>query len=66
MGLAIIKAKKLALGMGISKYEAKKAAEYGAAEEESKYLAEEAAGEDKNQMRGNKQEMWYKLWIPRQ
>ena len=42
MGLAIIKAKKLALGMGISKYEAKKAAEYAATEEESRRLAEEA------------------------
>ena len=45
MGLAIRKAKKLALEMALSKYEAKKAAEDAAAEEESKFLAAEAAGE---------------------
>ena len=45
VGLAIRKAKKLALGMAQSKSEAKKAAEDAAAEEESKYLAAEAAGE---------------------
>ena len=45
MGLAIRKAKKLALGMALSKSEAKKAAEDAAAEEESKCLAAEAAGE---------------------
>ena len=38
VGLAIRKAKKLALGMGISQSEAKKAAEDAAAEEESKCL----------------------------
>ena len=45
MGLAIRKAKILALGMGISKSEAKKAAEDATAEEESKCMAAEAAGE---------------------
>ena len=45
VGLAIRKAKKLALGMGLSKSKAKKAAEDIAAEEESKCLAAEAAGE---------------------
>ena len=45
VGLAIRKAKKLALGVGLSKSEAKKAAEDAAAEEEIKCLAEEAAGE---------------------
>ena len=45
MGIAIRKARKLALGMALSKYEAKKAAEYAAAEEERKCLAAEAAGE---------------------
>ena len=45
MGLAIRNAKKLALGMGLSQYEAKKAAEDATAEEESKCLAAEAAGE---------------------
>ena len=45
MGLAIIKAKKLALGMGLSQSEAKKAAEDATAEEGRKYLAAEAAGE---------------------
>ena len=45
MGLAIRKAKKLALEMALSKSEAKEAAEYAAAEEESKCMAAEAAGE---------------------
>ena len=45
MGLAIRKDKKLALGMGISQSKAKKAEEYAAAEEESIFLAAEAAGE---------------------
>ena len=45
MGIAIRKAKKLALGMGLSQSEAKKAAEYEAAEEEGKYLAAEPARE---------------------
>ena len=45
MGLAIRKAKTLALGMALSKSEAKKAAEDAAAEEESKYMAAEVAGE---------------------
>ena len=45
VGIVIRKAKKLALGMGISQYEAKKAAEYKAAEEEGKYLAAEPARE---------------------
>ena len=45
MGLAIRKAKKLALGMALSKSEAKKAEEDAAAEKESKCLEEEAAGE---------------------
>ena len=44
MGLAIIDAKKLALEMALPKSEAKKAAEYAAAEEEIKCLAAEAAG----------------------
>ena len=47
MGLAIRKAQKLALGMGLSKSEAKKAVEDAASEEESKYLAAEATGEGK-------------------
>ena len=45
MGLAIRRAKKSALGMGISKSKANKAAEDAAAEEESKFLAAEASGE---------------------
>ena len=45
MGLKIIKAKTLALGMGLSQSEAKKSVEYATAEEESKCLASEAAGE---------------------
>ena len=45
VGLAIRKAKKLALGMGLSQSEAKKAAEYATAEEWSKCLEEEAAGD---------------------
>ena len=45
MGLAIRKAKNLALEMALSKSEAKKSAEDAAAEEESKFLVEEAAGE---------------------
>ena len=43
--LAIRKAKKLASEMGLSKSEANKAAEDAPEEEESKFLAEEAAGE---------------------
>ena len=35
----------MVLGMGLSKSEAKKSSEDAAAEEESKFLAEEAAGE---------------------
>ena len=45
VGLAIIKAKKLALGMGLSQSEAKKAAEDATSEEERKCLTAEAAGE---------------------
>ena len=45
MGLAIRKAKKSALEMALSKSEVKKATEDAAAEEESKCLAAEAAGE---------------------
>ena len=60
MRIAIIKAKKLALRMGISQSEAKKAAEDSESEEESKFLTVEAAGEGENQMRGDQQEMWYK------
>ena len=45
MGLAVRKTKKLASGMGLSQSEAKKAAEDAAAEEDSKCLAAEAAGE---------------------
>ena len=45
MGLAIGKAKKLALWMELSKSEAKKAAEDVAADEERKLLAAEASGE---------------------
>ena len=51
----------MALGVGLSKPEAKKAAEYAAAEEESKCLAAEAAGEGGNQMRGHQQDMWCKI-----
>ena len=43
--LKLEQAKKLALEMGLSQSEAKKAAEDAAAEEEKKCLAEEAAGE---------------------
>ena len=49
VGLAIIEANKLALGMGLSQSEAKKEAEDATAEEESKYLAVEAVGEGENQ-----------------
>ena len=52
VGLAIRKAKKLALEMALSKYEAKKAAEDAAAEEESKYLAAEADGEGRKSDEG--------------
>ena len=52
MGLAIRKAKNSSLKMTLSKSEAKKAAEDAAAEEESKCLAAEAAGEGGNNMRG--------------
>ena len=45
VGLAIIKATKMALGMGLSQSEAKKAAEDATVEEESKFLAAEAAEE---------------------
>ena len=45
VGLAIRKAKKLALGMELSKSEARKAAEVAAAEKEIRYLEEEAAGD---------------------
>ena len=45
MGLVIRKATNLALGMGLSQYEAKKAAEDATAEEESKCLVAETAGE---------------------
>ena len=45
VGFVIIKAKKMALGMGLSQSEAKKAAEDAAAKEERKCLAAEAAGE---------------------
>ena len=45
MGLSIRKAKQLALGMGLYKSEAKRAAEDVAAEEEIKFLAAEAAEE---------------------
>ena len=52
VGLAIRKAQKLALGMGLSKSEAKKAVEDAASEEESKYLALEATGEGKKSDKG--------------
>ena len=45
VGLAIRKAKKLALGVGLSQSEVKKASEDATAEEEKKCLAAEAAGE---------------------
>ena len=45
VGLAIRKAKKLALEMALSKYKAKKAAEDAAAVENIKCMAAEAAGE---------------------
>ena len=45
VGIAIRKAKKLALEMALSQSEANKAAEDAAAEEESKCLAADAAGE---------------------
>ena len=54
VGLAIRKAKKLALGMRLSQFKAKKAAEYSAEEEDRKCLAAEATGEGKkNNMRGH-------------
>ena len=52
--------------MALSKPEANKAAEDAAAEENRKCLAAVAAGEGENQMRGNHQEMWYKIWMLRQ
>ena len=52
VGLAIIKANRLALGIELSQYEAKKASEDSLAEEESKFLAEEAAGEGKTSDEG--------------
>ena len=63
MGIAIRKAKILALEMALSKSEAKKEAEDAAAEEEIKCLAEEAAGDGENQMKGHQQEMWCKIWM---
>ena len=45
MGLAIRKAKKIVLRMGISKYEANKVAKDATVEKESKCLAEDSAGE---------------------
>ena len=45
MGLAIRKAKKLALGMRLSQFEAKKAAEDSVEKEDRKCIAEEAARE---------------------
>ena len=50
--LAIRKAKTLALGMALSKSKSTKAAEDAAAEEESKCLAAEAAGEGENSDEG--------------
>ena len=62
MGLAIRKAKKSALEMAISKFEANKAVEDAAAEEESKWLAAEADGEgeklDEGSSAGNLVEIW--------
>ena len=55
VGIAIRNSKKLALGMGISQSEAKKSEEDAAAEEESKCLTAEDAGEGENQMRGHQQ-----------
>ena len=49
MRLAIRKAKKLAFGLGISQSESNKTAEDATAEEQRKYLGEEAAGEVENQ-----------------
>ena len=66
VGIAIRKAKKLALGIGMSESEAKKAAEDEAAEEERKCLTGEAAWEGKNQIRGHEQEIWYTFWMLRQ
>ena len=45
VGLEIRKAKTMVLGMGLSQYEAKKAVEDAAVEEERKCLEAEAAGE---------------------
>ena len=45
MGISIRNAKHFALGMGIYQSESKKAADDAAAEEESKCMAAEAAGE---------------------
>ena len=55
----------MALGIGLSKPEAEKAAEYAAAEEERKCLPSEDACEDEKQMIGHQQEMWYKIWMLR-
>ena len=52
MGLPIIKAKKTALEMALSKSEAKKAAEDASAEEVRKCLAAEAAGEGEKSNEG--------------
>ena len=48
VGLLIVWAKTMALWMGLSQSEAKKAAEDATEEEESKYLAAEAAGWGEN------------------
>ena len=45
VGIAVRKDKISALGMGISQSEAKKATEDAASDKESKFLAEQAAGE---------------------
>ena len=52
VGLAIRKAKKSVLERAPSKLESKKAAEYSAAEEERKCLAEEAAGKGRKSDEG--------------
>ena len=53
MGLALRKAKKLALGMELSKSEAKKAEEDAAAEEDIKCLTAEASGEGEKSDEGS-------------
>ena len=52
MGLAFRKAKKLALGMGLSQYKENRASEDTSTEEEMKCLVEEATGKGEKSYEG--------------